>query len=104
MSDENKNITNDIEIEFKKFKDEVKKTGERFFLVYVDCNDGEIAKVKLPLNVVKILMRTSKTRGKLNFNGVDVDMDMLKDAIDRGSYGRVTDIVYEGNRVIIEII
>lgn len=94
----------DFEEGFKKFKEDVLKTGEHFLLIYVNSADGDNVRVKLPMSFVKIVIDASKDE-KVNFNGVDVDVETIKKAIDSGSLGRIVEVdSNDGDKVIVEMV
>lgn len=94
-----------FEESFQKFKEDAKKSGEGFLLVYVNSADGDNVKVKLPMRFVKIMISAAKTKENINFNGVDLDTETLKNAIENGLVGRIVEVESDtGDKVIVEII
>lgn len=95
----------DFEEGFNEFKTEALKSGQGFLLVYVNSADGDNVKVKLPMSFVKIMISAAKSKENINFNGVDLDTETLKNAINNGLVGRIVEVESEnGDKVIVEII
>ena len=95
----------DFEEGFNEFKADVLKSGESYLLVYVNSVDGDTVKVKLPMSFVKIMISAAKSKENINFNGVDLDTETLKNAIDNGLVGRIVEVESDnGDKVIVEII
>ena len=95
----------DFEEGFNEFKADVLKSGESYLLVYVNSVDGDTVKVKLPMSFVKIMISAAKSKENINFNGVDLDTETLKNAIDHGLVGRIVEVESDnGDKVIVEII
>lgn len=80
-----------------------KSKYEAFFMVDVASNDGGTVKVRVPLKLMKIIMSSSKTKGLIDFNGVDVDLDVIKTAVCNNKLGKIIDMTTDGNRVVIRI-
>ena len=95
----------DFEEGFNEFKTGALKSGQGFLLVYVNSADGDNVKVKLPMSFVKIMISAAKSKENINFNGVDLDTETLKNAINNGLVGRIVEVESEnGDKVIVEII
>lgn len=94
------------EKEFNKFISESNNvSGGKMLYIFVHSKCGDKVRVKLPIGFIKLIL--GATSGK-SIPGVDsnlnIDMNIIRDAINNGLEGRIIDIQSEdGDTVIIEI-
>lgn len=81
-----------------------KKSAFKMFKIKVLSADGDKVNVQIPIEFAKIALRNGKGFMKMDqIQGMDLDIDMILDMIDKGVIGKIVDIE-SGDGDTVEIV
>lgn len=70
-----------------------KKSAFKMFKIKILSGDGDKVNVQIPIEFAKVALRNGKGFMKMDqIQGMDLDVDMILDMIDKGAIGRIVDI------------
>lgn len=70
-----------------------KKSAFKMFKIKILSGDGDKVNVQIPIEFAKVALRNGKGFMKMDqIQGMDLDIDMILDMIDKGAVGKIVDI------------
>jgi len=74
-------------------KPQEKKSAFKMFKIKVLSGDGDKVNVQIPIEFAKVALKNGKGFMKMDkIQGMDLDVDMILDMIDKGTIGKIVDI------------
>jgi len=81
-----------------------KKSAFKMFKVKILSGDGDKVNIQIPIEFAKIALRNGKGFMKMDqIQGMDLDIEMILDMIDKGVIGKIVDIE-SGDGDTVEIV
>ena len=70
-----------------------KKSAFKMFKIKILSGDGDKVNVQIPIEFAKVALKNGKGFMKMDkIQGMDLDVDMILDMIDKGTIGKIVDI------------
>lgn len=70
-----------------------KKSAFKMFKIKILSGDGDKVNVQIPIEFAKVALKNGKGFMKMDqIQGMDLDIDMILDMIDKGAIGKIVDI------------
>ncbi|MGS0971678.1 MAG: SHOCT-like domain-containing protein [Candidatus Izemoplasmataceae bacterium] len=84
-------LENDKDNIVQKIQD--KKSAFKMFKIKILSGDGDKVNVQIPIEFAKVALRNGKGFMKMDqIQGMDLDIEMILDMIDKGAVGKIVDI------------